>query len=489
MLISILYKDAALSFYFAALSACFAGILSGNSLSLTLIFFITGMVTAISTRRLRRRIQILSAGLFAGAAQALLFWMAYPQAGLNDIAPNLFNGLICAVGVTGILPLLENFFAMVTDISLLELSDFNHPLLKKMILDAPGTYHHSIVVGNIAEAAAESIQANSLLARIGGYYHDIGKLNNPEYFMENQKALSKHENLSPSISKMVIINHIKEGMELARKYRLKPVIMDFITQHHGSGLVYYFYRKALEGIEQDEKILEEGFRYPGPKPASRETAIVLLADSVEAATRAIAEPNASRIEEVVHKVINNKFIDGQLDNCDLTLKDLEKIAKVFIHMLSGIYHGRINYPESSGHAREHHHKNTTKRRLPLTYGVLKRCARNTLRLLGNKRDGLFLGISFFNDSRIKKLNQKYLKTNTPTDVIAFSYSKDNADIAISLDTAKRNAGIFKNSLKKEILLYIIHGILHLSGYDDTTCKEKSGCLKNKRKYSIKYGYH
>ncbi|OGX52789.1 MAG: hypothetical protein A2321_05055 [Omnitrophica WOR_2 bacterium RIFOXYB2_FULL_45_11] len=356
MCVSILYKDAALSFYFAVLSACFAGILSGNSLSVTLIFFITGMVTAISTRSLRRRIQILSAGLFAGVAQALLFWMAYPQAGLNEIAANLFNGLICAVGVTGILPLLENFFGMVTDISLLELSDFNHPLLKKMILDAPGTYHHSIVVGNIAEAAAESIQANSLLARIGGYYHDIGKLTSPEYFMENQKALSKHENLSPSISKMVIINHIKEGMELARKYRLKPVITDFITQHHGSGLVYYFYRKALEGIEQDEKILEEGFRYPGPKPASRETAIVLLADSVEAATRAIAEPNASRIEEVVHKVINNKFIDGQLDNCDLTLKDLEKIAKVFIHMLSGIYHGRINYPESPGHTKEHHHK-------------------------------------------------------------------------------------------------------------------------------------
>lgn len=355
MLISILYKDIALSFCFSALSACFAGIMSGNSLSTTLIFLITGIMTVIFTRRLRRRIQILNAGLFAGGIQALLFWIAYPSRGLNDSMSNLFNGLICAVTVTGILPLLENFFGMVTDISLLELSDFNHPLLKKMILDAPGTYHHSIIVGNLSEAAAESIQANSLLARVGGYYHDIGKLTSPEYFMENQKALSKHENLSPSISKMVIINHIKEGMDLAKRYRLKPAIADFITQHHGSGLVYYFYRKALEEIEQDEKILEEGFRYPGPKPASRETAIVLLADSVEAATRAIAEPQGSRIEEVVHKVINNKFIDGQLDNCDLTLKDLEKIAKVFIHMLTGIYHGRINYPEA-GRSKEHHHK-------------------------------------------------------------------------------------------------------------------------------------
>ena len=355
MLISILYKDIALSFCFSALSACFAGIMSGYSLSVALIFLITGIITALFTRRLRRRIQILSAGFFAGGAQALLFWMAYPQSGLNDIMPNLFNGLICAITVTGILPLLENFFGMVTDISLLELSDFNHPLLKKMILDAPGTYHHSLIVGNLSEAAAESIQANSLLARVGGYYHDIGKLTSPEYFMENQKALSKHEHLSPSISKMVIINHIKEGMELAKRYRLKPAIADFITQHHGSGLVYYFYRKALEEIEQDEKIMEEGFRYPGPKPASRETAIVLLADSVEAATRAIAEPQGSRIEEVVHKVINNKFIDGQLDNCDLTLKDLEKIAKVFIHMLTGIYHGRITYPEAS-QLKEHHHK-------------------------------------------------------------------------------------------------------------------------------------
>ena len=355
MLISILYKDIALSFCFSALAACFAGIMSGNSLSTALIFLSTGIITAIFTRRLRRRIQILSAGFFAGGAQAFLFWMAYPPRGLNDIMPNFFNGLICAVTVTGILPLLENFFGMVTDISLLELSDFNHPLLKKMILDAPGTYHHSLIVGNLAEAAAESIQANSLLSRVGGYYHDIGKLTSPEYFMENQKALSKHEHLSPSISKMVIINHIKEGMELAKRYRLKPAIADFITQHHGSGLVYYFYRKALEEIERDEKILEEGFRYPGPKPASRETAIVLLADSVEAATRAIAEPQASRIEEVVHKVINNKFIDGQLDNCDLTLKDLEKIAKVFIHMLTGIYHGRINYPEAS-QLKEHHHK-------------------------------------------------------------------------------------------------------------------------------------
>lgn len=356
MLVSILYKDTALSFSFCALSACFAGIMAGNSLPAALIFLVTGIVAAIFTKRLRKRIQILSAGLFAGLTQAFVFWMAYPQSGINDIAPNLFSGIICAVAVTGILPLLENFFGMVTDISLLELSDFNHPLLKKMILDAPGTYHHSIVVGNLAEAAAEGIQANSLLARIGGYYHDIGKLSSPEYFMENQRdLLGKHENLSPSISKMVIINHIKEGAELAKKYRLKPAIVDFITQHHGSGLVYYFYRKALEGIEQDEKILEEGFRYPGPKPASRETAIVLLADSVEAATRAITEPQAARIEEVVHKVINNKFIDGQLDNCDLTLKDLEKIAKVFIHMLTGIYHGRIKYPEA-GPSKEHHNK-------------------------------------------------------------------------------------------------------------------------------------
>lgn len=354
MLVAILYNNINLSFSFCVLTSCFAGLMAQNSLPLSLIFLLTGIIAALLVAKVQKREHILNVGLAAGLAQAFFSLVAYQQINFSSLLPNFLSGIISAIVVAGLLPLLENLFGIATNFYLIELSDSRHPLLKKMILDAPGTYHHSIVVGNMAEAAAESIGANSLLARIGAYYHDIGKLGQPEYFMENQKALSKHSSLSPSISKMVIINHIKEGAELAKKYRLKPAIIDFIVQHHGSSLVYYFYRKALEEIEEDEKILEEGFRYPGPKPASKETAIVLLADSVEAASRAIAEPQASRIEEVVHKVINNKFIDGQLDDCDLTLRDLEKIAKVFIHMLSGIYHGRIEYPEAP--RKEAHHK-------------------------------------------------------------------------------------------------------------------------------------
>jgi putative nucleotidyltransferase with HDIG domain len=355
MFVTILYNNLALSFSFCVLASLCAGIISGGSLYLSLIFFITAIVAVILVFRRRSRTRILGAGLCAGIAQMFLYWVIYRQSAFDHLAPNLFNGFICAVVAAGTFPFLENLFGVVTDISLLELSDFNHPLLKRMILEAPGTYHHSLIVGNLAEAAAEQVGANPLLARTGAYYHDIGKLAQPEYFMENQRISSKHTHLSPSISKMVIMSHVKEGLAFARKYRLKPAIVDFITQHHGTSLVYYFYRKALEEIEQDEKIHEEGFRYPGPQPTSKETAIVLLADSVEAATRACGLPSPARIEEVVHKVINNKFIDGQLNNCELTLKDLERIAKVFIHLLSGIYHGRIEYLEIS-RSQLHHKK-------------------------------------------------------------------------------------------------------------------------------------
>lgn len=360
MYVTIFYNDLKLAFVFCVLASYYSGIIAGrpegsglasasqshSSLYVSLIFLITGMATAILVFGLRRRSRILTAGCLSGIIQSLLYSLSYSPAGIQSITPNFYNGIICAIVVAGTLPVMENLFGVVTNISLLELSDFKHPLLKKMILEAPGTYHHCLVVGNLAEAAAESIGANSLLARIGAYYHDIGKLTHPEYFMENQRFLNKHEGLTPSMSKIIIMNHVKEGIELARKYRLKPAIIDFITQHHGNDLVYYFYRKALEETEQDEKIYEEGFRYPGPRPTSKETAIVLLADSVEAASRVISEPKGSKIEEVVHKIINNKFIDGQLDNCELTLRDLEKIAGVFTHMLSGIYHGRIKYPEA-----------------------------------------------------------------------------------------------------------------------------------------------
>jgi putative nucleotidyltransferase with HDIG domain len=245
--------------------------------------------------------------------------------------------------VAGVLPIFEYLFRLTTDISLLELSDLNHPLLKEMIIKAPGTYHHSLIVGNLAETAAEAIGANSLLARLGSYFHDIGKLEKAEYFSENQTYTgSKHDNLSPTLSGLVITNHVRYGLELAKRYRLNDDIRDFIIQHHGTSLVFYFYQRALERIEEGE-IKEEKFRYPGPKPQTKETAIVLLADSVEAASRTLANPTPSRLKSLVRRVINNKFIDGQLDECELTLKDLERIADTFTHVLIGIYHTRVEY--------------------------------------------------------------------------------------------------------------------------------------------------
>ncbi|PJC47268.1 MAG: HD family phosphohydrolase, partial [Candidatus Omnitrophica bacterium CG_4_9_14_0_2_um_filter_42_8] len=259
----------------------------------------------------------------------------------------LANGVISAIIVTGILPIFETASKTITDISLLEIADLNHPVLKEMVIKAPGTYHHSLVVGNLAEAACEAIGANALLARVSSYFHDIGKIEKAEYFSENQAGEgSVHDKLSPTMSSLIITSHVKNGVELAGKYGLNKRIVDIIRQHHGTGLVFYFFKRALEKTG-DEDVFEEGFRYPGPKPQTKEAACVLLADSVEAASRTLDDPTPSSMQGLVKKVINNKFIDGQLDECELTLRDLEKIAEVFTHILTGIYHSRVEYPEDT----------------------------------------------------------------------------------------------------------------------------------------------
>lgn len=348
MLATILFSDLQLSLLISIILSMVLGLLTRGDLYSSVIMLNSGIACSLLVFGIRRRSQIIQAGVIVGIVQAfsLLFMQHF-----KIIEPMYYlfiflNGCICGIIVVGVLPIFEYLFKTTTNISLLELSDFNHPILKEMILKAPGTYHHSLVVGNLSEAACEAIGANALLARIGSYYHDIGKIEKAEYFIENQMAnIATHENLSPSMSKLVIINHVKGGQELAQKYKLNPQIVDFILQHHGTSLVYYFYRRALETQEKDAQLEEERFRYPGPKPNTKETAIVLLADSVEAASRTVKDPNAAKMEELVHKVINNKFIDGQLDECDLTLKDLEKIAGVFIRILVHIYHARVPYPE------------------------------------------------------------------------------------------------------------------------------------------------
>jgi putative nucleotidyltransferase with HDIG domain len=350
MLATILFNELEISLIITLASSISVASIVDNHFYLGILFLISGVLSSILVLGVRKRMAIIRAGVIIGLIQAVaLFFLDGFWIGLTmRYMILILNGIVSSVIALGVLPVFEYLFKTVTNISLLELADFNHPLLQRMVLEAPGTYHHSLVVGNLSDAACATIGANALLARIGAYYHDIGKLDKAEYFGENQDIKeSKHDTLTPAMSKLVIINHVKEGVELAKKYKLSPRLIDFIQQHHGTSLVYYFYRRALESLEEDQEVKEEGFRYPGPKPNSKETAIVLLADSVEAAARALKDPAPAKIEEVVHKIINNKFIDGQLDECELTLKDIEKISAVFIRMLGGIYHSRIIYPEKT----------------------------------------------------------------------------------------------------------------------------------------------
>ncbi len=263
-----------------------------------------------------------------------------------DLAAGVANGLVVGILATGLLPLLEYLFDVATDFKLLELANLNQPLLKHLILTAPGTYHHSILVGTLAEAAAEAIGANPLRCRVAAYYHDIGKTRKPGYFVENQgRAASRHTKLAPHLSSLVVMSHVRAGVELAEAHGLPRAIVDLIPQHHGTRLVSFFYQKAREATDPSlEEVAEEAYRYAGPKPQTREAAILMLADAVEAAARTLEDPTPARIQGLVQTIINMIFVDGQLDECDLTLRDLHLIAKSFVRVLTGMFHARVDYP-------------------------------------------------------------------------------------------------------------------------------------------------
>ncbi|MFA7283976.1 MAG: HDIG domain-containing metalloprotein [Candidatus Omnitrophota bacterium] len=345
---ALLFDSLEVAYFLSIVTSTSLASLTTEPFKVWFIFTVACVCAVLLVKGARKRSQVIRAGLIAGILQlaALILLehlrIGHPQRYLII----LVNGLLSGIIASGILPFFEYLLRTVTNISMLELADFNHPILQRLILEAPGTYHHSLIVGNLSDSASTAVGANGLLARVGAYYHDIGKLQKPEYFIENQEIKKNaHDELTPTMSKLIIMNHIKEGLELAKKHSLSPVLWDFIQRHHGNSLVYYFYRRALEGKEEDQEVAEEGFRYPGPKPNTKETAIVLLADSVEAATRSLKDPTPDRIRETVHKIINNKFIDGQLDECELTLKDIEKISGVFSKILTGIYHSRVNYQQ------------------------------------------------------------------------------------------------------------------------------------------------
>ncbi len=346
-----------IGFLSASLMAVLSAPLAGFAPEVILMTLISGIVGAFGTIKLRKRIQFLKVGALIGGSSFLILliyriYREYPfQESLEISLQGLANGFLVSMPLCFLLvPILEAIFNLTTDVSLLELSDLNHPLLKKMIVEAPGTYHHSLVVSTLAEAACEAIAANALLARVGCYFHDIGKVPRAEFFTENHAskhghtAGGRHEKLTPSMSYLVILNHVKDGLELGRQYKLKEPILRFIPEHQGTGVVYYFYRKALDRAKPDEKINPNDYRYPGPKPQSRETAVAMLADSTEAASRSLRDPSPESIRNFVRKVINDKFIDGQLDECDLTLRDLHKIQESFVHNLMAIFHTRVSYP-------------------------------------------------------------------------------------------------------------------------------------------------
>ncbi len=354
ILTMLLFNDLQLAFVMAFASSVLVSLVSGGDFGMMLTFFMGALAGAYTVRDARMRGQVIGAGVFVSLVHLACLVLLNPSYHLflkkgfavQYLYPLVANGFICAFLVIATLKVFEYLFGVLTNYSLLELADFNQPLLKRLILEAPGTYHHSLIVSNLAEGAADAIGANALLTRVGAYYHDIGKLVKAEYFTENQMmGYNKHDDIEPSMSRLVIFNHVTEGIELAQKHKLNPAIIDFIPQHHGTGLMYYFYQKAQEEAKEGETVDETDFRYPGPKPQTRETAITLLADSVEGATRALDEHTPTKIEETVKKVINNKFIDGQLDECDLTLQEINKISATFTRILSAMYHARIKYPE------------------------------------------------------------------------------------------------------------------------------------------------
>ncbi len=321
------------------------------------------IIAALGIANIRTRANLIKLGALAGASHFIII-VAYALLNNAHLSQNelvnqgllgLANGIVSGFVVLGILPFLERWFQILTDQSLLELTDLNHPLLKELSLKAPGTYHHSLRVGNLAEAATDAINANGLLSRVGSYYHDIGKLNKPEYFIENEAAsLDKHKALTPSMSTLVITAHAKDGIELAQYHKLPPIIIDFVIQHHGTSVVKYFYHAALQNNDSEANhknktkkngIDEESFRYPGPNPRSKQSGVVLLADSIEAASRTLDDITPAKLEGLVHEVIMEKLLDGQLDECNLTMKEFKVVEATFIRVLAGIFHPRIKYPE------------------------------------------------------------------------------------------------------------------------------------------------
>lgn len=336
---------------FALTTAFLFSFLLEHQFDMFVFFLLSGTMGTYWVRNCKERGVLIKAGVWVGlvnivVATALHFFKG-GGIGLNllwDWAFSMIGGVSSGILATGLVPVGEMAFAYTTDIKLLEMGNLERPILRRLMLEAAGTYHHSVIVGSLAEAAAAAIGANPMLAKVGGYYHDIGKIKKPTYFIENQGGCkNKHDALAPSMSSLILMSHVKEGVEIANNNRLGKAIVNIIQQHHGTRIISYFYEKAKK-LKGEDAVQEEPFRYPGPKPQTVEAAIVLLADAVEAASRSMENPTTARIKGLVQRVINDNLLDAQLDECEVTLKDLSNIGASFYKTLSGIYHSRIEYP-------------------------------------------------------------------------------------------------------------------------------------------------
>ncbi len=336
----------------ALIIAAGTAVIFQNRFDIFIYFLLNGSMAAYWMQNCRERKVFIKAGVKLGLLNIILVSTISAYRGgfsgmhlLWDWAFAFMGGVGAGIVTAGIAPLVEIAFDYTTDIKLLELANLDRPILRRLMIEAPGTYHHSVVVGSMVEAAASEIGANSLLAKVCGYYHDIGKIKKPLYFIENQTdGINRHDKLAPSMSSLILIAHIKDGVEIARKNKLGQIIINTIRQSHGTSLISYFYEKAKQ-LKGEDNVNIDDFRYPGPKPQTREAGLVMLADVVEAASRTLSNPTPSRIRGLVQHLINKIFSDGQLDNCELTLKDLHNIAKSFNNILYGIHHHRIEYPE------------------------------------------------------------------------------------------------------------------------------------------------
>jgi putative nucleotidyltransferase with HDIG domain len=350
MLVAILI-DSRLAYFISMMLAILVGMISqGNQLYFTIAAFMGSIAGVYRIGKFTQISDLVKIGLsiaLVNCGTVLCFSLIDSdltwEMGLSSIILGAVGGILSAVLTIGALPFLENAFSITSTMKLLELSNPNHPLLKKLFLEAPGTYHHSLMVGSLAEAAADLIGANPLMTRVGAYYHDIGKMKRPEYYVENQRGdINPHEKIAPALSAVIVLSHVKEGLEMAQENRLPPEIREFIASHHGTGITEYFYNKAVREDGRDN-VNPADFKYSGPLPHSKEVALVMLADSSEAAVRSLPEPSKDKIELMVHGIVKARLAGGQLDESALSFKDLDIIIAQFCLVLEGIYHKRIDY--------------------------------------------------------------------------------------------------------------------------------------------------